>query len=198
MTKLTIRNGLIRLATWIYRWMLLVYPPAFREQYGREMVQTFESTCRYSSRSRDLPLLWLRALVDLIKSGWAERAADRNTDVPERYLYICAVFVSVVVGYIHLRADSDQTAIALLLGGAFLCGLISPTGAWRWALITAAGIPVALLLGHGLSPASFPHRDADLPLPASLLPGLIGAYSGTMIRRLVPWSGRRASTLSPD
>ncbi|MDQ2744531.1 MAG: hypothetical protein M3Z66_19870 [Chloroflexota bacterium] len=175
----------------LYETLLIAYPLSFRREYGRQMVQVFHTACRHAARqagARRVAQLWLRTLGDLVYSAGAERIMVLRTydDPLQRYLYLGAVLISGFTGYIHLRADADRLVILLLVAGCFVCGAARPTGAWRWALIVGLGIPLAMLIGHGVPADSLPRRDVDLPLPAPLIPALLGAYSGALVRHLAP------------
>jgi polysaccharide biosynthesis transport protein len=64
----------------IYRWLLNLYPRAYRRDYGEAMVQLFRDQCRdaHGVGGRGEPFrFWLRTLWDLVKSVWSEQA-DRG------------------------------------------------------------------------------------------------------------------------
>lgn len=186
----------INLAARLYGILLVAYPASFRREFSGQMVQVFRVACRHSVREgrRGLLHFWLHALVDLITSASAERLSDRRArngpGIP--YLYMAALILSLVTGYLHLRADADVLSVALLLGGGSFFGLVHPKGALRFALILGLGIPAALFVAHGGVASPVPHRDADLPLPAALIPAMLGAYTGVVAQRIFP---RLASSL---
>ena len=185
------RRWLLFVSPRLYETLLIAYPPSFRREYGRQMVQVFHTACRHAAQragARRVAQLWLRTLGDLVYSAGAERIMVlRAYDDPlQRYLYLGAVLISGFTGYIHLRTDADRLVILLLVAGCFACGIARPAGAWRWALIVGLGIPLAMLVGHGVPAGSLSRRDVDLPLPAPLIPALLGAYSGALVRHLAP------------
>jgi hypothetical protein len=56
----------------IYRLLLVVYPPAYRREYGPLMIQAYRDLCRNSYRQRGilgLVSLWSRLLADLVTSA---------------------------------------------------------------------------------------------------------------------------------
>ena len=171
--------------------MLLVAVPAdFRREFGKQMVQDFVTAFRQADH-RDAPgftRLWAYALTDLVRTAAAEwRDAARRRDGPiGRFVCAGALAVSLLTAYLHLRADMDGLSILLLLAGGAVCGVLCPYGAWRWAAILGFGIPFALLTAHGFGPAVFRRGDADLPLPAPLIPGLLGAYTGSVCGHFMP------------
>ncbi len=180
----------INLSARLYGILLIAYPPTFRREFGGQMVQVFRAACRHSLRegSRGLMRFWLQALADLITSAAAERFSDwrARSGQCRPHLYMGALILSLVTGYLHLRADADVLSVALLLGGACLFSLAHPKGALRFALLLGLGIPAALIVAHGGVASPGPHRDADLPLPAAFMPALIGAYTGVFAHRLFP------------
>jgi hypothetical protein len=190
MSRWNARELSVQLSARLYQMLLFVYPAAFRQQFGSEMVQVFRVACRHSVArgSRSLVHFWVEALADLVASGSAERLAEMRPRSGQHrpYLYVGALILSLVTGYVHLCADADALAIVLLLGGAFGFGLACPVAAWRWALILGMGIPAALLVGHGLEVRAVPHRDTDLPVLAPLVPALLGVYTGAFMHRVFP------------
>jgi hypothetical protein len=189
MSRSNMRERSLQLSACIYQMLLIIYPSTFRRQFGHEMVQVFRVACRHSVScgGRSLVQFWVRAFSDLAASGSAERLDEirRRTGPHRPYAYAGALMLSLVTGYLHLRADADALSIVLLLGGAFGFGLAFPAAAWRWALILGLGIPTALLVAHGVAVPSVPHRDADLPVLAPVLPALLGAYTGALLPRLI-------------
>jgi hypothetical protein len=194
-------SGVVRLTVVIYTALLIVYPQEFRREYGMQMVDVFETASAdhvSQGGGRRLLHFWIHALWDLCVSGWAERlSGSRSGDAMARpWIYVGALVASLVTGYIHLRLDADQMSIILLLVSAYMCGLISPTAVWRWGLIIGLGTPAALIVAHGFDVTAFSRHDADMPLPTSLVPAYIGAYTGTLAHRLYPRLVGKASTVS--
>ena len=63
----------------IYRHLLILYPPRFRHEYGREMALVFRSQCRHRLEREGeaaLALLWFSTLGDLFSSALAERMKE--------------------------------------------------------------------------------------------------------------------------
>ena len=188
MSVSNVRERSVDLSARIYTLLLIAYPPTFRREFGRQMVQVFRAACRHSVQEspRGMMRFWLHALTDLVASASAERLSDRRarSGSSSPYLYMAALILSLSTGYLHLRADADALSVGLLLGGACIFGLVHPKGALRFALILGLGIPAALLVAHGGAAPSIPHRDADLPLPAAFIPALLGAYTGVIAHRI--------------
>src|SRR6267378_5249617 len=78
----------------IYRLLLRAYPPAFRAEYGREMVLVFRDQCR-DGDVRSLGF-WVRVFWDVVRSAPALRAeATRTVEVIMRLAAILTVLLGV-------------------------------------------------------------------------------------------------------
>jgi hypothetical protein len=144
------------------------------------MVQVFRTALR---ESRAPVTLLAGALSDLAGSALRERTETR-WDARYLLVWMAATLLSFAGGYVHLHRDSDQMAMVLVLGGAFLCGFVYPGKALRWGAIVGIGVPLALLMGHGTPGAHHAH-DADSFSPLAILPGLFGAYAGSVVASLM-------------
>lgn len=97
-----------------------------------------------------------------------------------------AVAIGLGIGWLDLHTtEVSVTILALLLAGLFL-GLVQPSGAWRWALLLALGLPAMAAVGRllGLRTAEPIRLDARIVLVA-LAFALIGCYSGVLLRRSI-------------
>ncbi|MBI3418132.1 MAG: hypothetical protein HY043_22820 [Verrucomicrobia bacterium] len=68
----------MKISTAVYGGLIRAYPKAFREKYGSEMAQVFREQCRDAATSAGgfgLTKLWLRVLLDLVKSCSSEYIA---------------------------------------------------------------------------------------------------------------------------
>lgn len=104
----------------LYRWMLRLYPAAFRAEYGDEMAQVFEDLCRDAglrAGRRGLIGVWLRASADLWMSAWNERMAEMNSYASR----------TTVAGSVLLL---PTTAFLLVMFSHFVLGMQQPYGAW--------------------------------------------------------------------
>lgn len=68
-----------RVSERVYRVLLIVYPREFRREYGAQMRQVFGDLCREEMRRKQkigLVRLWIRTVLDLGKSAFAQRMGD--------------------------------------------------------------------------------------------------------------------------
>ena len=78
----------------IYRLLLRAYPPAFRAEFGREMVLVFRDQCR-DGDVRTLGF-WVRVFWDVVRSAPALRAeATRTVEVIMKLAAILTVLLGV-------------------------------------------------------------------------------------------------------
>ncbi|HZS06611.1 MAG TPA: hypothetical protein VFD58_17370 [Blastocatellia bacterium] len=96
------------------------------------------------------------------------------------------LLLGLMAGYIDLHVHEVQPSVLLLILFAMFLGFANPTGAWRWALIIGAGIPLAHLIGRavGYYPP-YPVLPNVFATCLAFVPAVIGAYCGVMVRRFV-------------
>ena len=175
-------RSLIRL----YQLCLVAYPRDFRSAYGAEMIQVFRTAMRDSSRAR--LALFSIAVVDLAGSAARERLAAIRWDARYLVVWAAAILISFSSGYLHLHTDADGMGAGLVLGGAFLCGLVYPRKPLHWGTIVGIGIPLGLLIAHRIAGVPVASHDADNLSPLTLVPALVGAYAGSFLGALM-WRG---------
>jgi hypothetical protein len=158
----------------IYKLLLLLFPAAFREEYGEEMLSVFQETLN-EARENGRFTVWKTLLVELIGLPSAAfqyqpaefpylRARNLDWDKPPTRREILAVLtVFMVPGtaiLLNLPVELISISLIGLLVGVFVAGLAR--GFQRWSLPA---------LGLGLSAFSFMYLfqwAADLVTPAML------------------------------
>lgn len=105
--------------------------------------------------------------------------------LPTSICFIVCLLLGLVIGYLDFNASEVQGAVLLLLLTTSAIGFLHPTGAWRWAILTAIGIPVIHFVAQALQIRQiYPlnNRYAIVLLPQ--IPAFIGAYAGVLLRKL--------------
>lgn len=105
------RHGRTTLSERWFRLLLALYPPDFRDEFGEGYVETYLDRARDASArgGMALGLLWLRALLDSLGNGLAERVRPsvgwrragrwgRDTELVLRRLMRAPIFVVTLVG----------------------------------------------------------------------------------------------------
>jgi len=156
----------------IYRLLLRAYPPAFRAEYGREMVLLFRDQCQESD-VRTVGF-WTAVICDVVRSAPALRvqAWRENTKTIEVIMKLAAI-LTVLIGLI----GTVNAVIEWSAGG-------SGSTAHVLALLLAVGAGVLLVVaGAALL------RPAPRGLQAGRL-ALLGAVVLIVASRLLhPWMG---------
>jgi hypothetical protein len=174
----------------LYEGSLILYPASFRQAYGPEMAQVFRTACRETQQRAGvggLVVLCSRTVSDLVWSGlceWMTKLRSREM-LMQAVLSLTAVLWAAITNALQGGHDADDTALAVLLAGSFLYGVVRPKGAWWWALLIGLGLSVWRVIGQLTGFTLFYATDAELPLV--FVPTVIGAYAGAVVRRLANW-----------
>lgn len=108
--------------------------------------------------------------------------------------YLVAGGIGLLLGYVdtHLQGDDNLPSVVMILIPAFVFGALQPRQAWRWGLLIGLGVPAChiggLLIGYH---PPYPVEPSVLITFIALIPAMIGAYFGALVRMLV---ARPAST----
>lgn len=121
---------------------------------------------------------WLIAVAELKEQIVQPRAGWR--DWP---WYVFALVCGAGIGYLHLRLGELALAALLVSIATMFLGAVRPRWPWRWALLVALCVPLAMLAAH-LGRERF-SRGAVFGSFALLMPSLACAYGGSFLRRLM-------------
>ncbi|MGI5837945.1 MAG: hypothetical protein ACOX87_15830, partial [Chloroflexota bacterium] len=83
-----------------YRYLLVLYPTAFRQQYGESLAQAYRDFCREARRevhTLGAIWLWLFLLGDLVSNAFAERISEM-LHMPAYIMNGKRIVVSVIIG----------------------------------------------------------------------------------------------------
>jgi hypothetical protein len=158
-----------------YGWLLLAYPPEFRQDFGDQMLQVFRDCYRAEASNGSLTRFWLRMLLDLILTAAKERTdnsgrkgvlmSNRRTDT----MAVVACVGIIVIALLLLNYGIRNQVSSILFFGFFLDALVS-TGVvgniivfllvkttrinplraalWSFAVVHAVLLSVALVIGR--------------------------------------------------
>jgi hypothetical protein len=176
-------NILSRLACGIYRGLLYAYPPEFRTRYGPEMNQVFRDQLRDTLAKQGIGgfvRFSMRTAWDLLASVMRERFTLKSL---AGIVYLAAAIgFSISAEYVDRHNVTEvYPTLTVAIVGSFLLGLARPSRPWRWAMMIGIGVPFFGPLAVLPSRLASPGRWAMLAV--MLIPGLIGAYSGSALRR---------------
>ena len=155
---------LIRNALRTFRWLLFLYPRAFRAQFGRELAQVFTAQCHEGwahAGPLGLAQIWWRAAGDLVITALAERwssiggmSMSRQTQIQRGGMSLMAAGIMSGMYVIFLRSlnynvlggqDDILSAIwyscvsaIFVLGAVGLHALLAgAANGWRWVSTVA-------------------------------------------------------------
>jgi len=112
----------------LYGFLLLAYPPEFRQRFGSEMLQVFRDCYPREISRRSLPGFWLWTLFDLVVTAAQERANRwrKETMLMNRNLLALMGSIGIVlVAFFLLSYGRKNEVGSILLFGYILDALIT-------------------------------------------------------------------------
>jgi hypothetical protein len=109
-------------------------------------------------------------------------------------IYLLATFLGVCAGALEVKVGDLFFTALIVLVSSLLLGMLRPERPWRWPLVVGAGVPVVTLLAY-LFLTERPYRAQIYESFLAFLPGIAGAYGGSVARRV--WKelfGKKASS----
>jgi hypothetical protein len=167
----------------VYRWLLRLYPAAFRCNHGPHMLQHFSDCYRLATRDGRRPSLrfWSAMVADLARTAFLEHADDAHTR--RVTFWSLTAVLGLGIGVIDYSVVEVQSTLFFLLPVAFCLGFAAPRPAWCSALVIGLAIPVIHVVGRAVG-AHPPYPDAVFPSLLALIPAFLATYSGTGARRV--------------
>ena len=87
-------------------------------------------------------------------------------------------------GFADVRVGDLLFTALLVLASCMLLGALRPRRPWRWVVVVGVGVPLAHLFAY-LVLAQRPYRAQVYESFLAFLPGLAGAYGGSLGRGVV-------------
>ncbi len=156
-----------------YGFLLLAYPPEFRQRFGAEMVQVFRDSYRVETSRRSLPGFWLWTLYDLVVSAAKERSRKENTIMNRNVVAALGSIAIIVVAFILLTYGRKNEVASILMFGYVLDALVTAgvvgnlivlilnkatkldplrTAIWTFAIVHGVLLLLVLLIARGNDP----------------------------------------------
>ena len=105
----------------------------------------------------------------------------RGTD---GWVYLLAALCGIGTGWADVAIDDLLFTALLVLASCMLLGLLRPRWPWRWVLAVAVFIPLTELSAYLLLTVK-PTRAQIFGSSLTFLPGIAGAYGGSVVRGVV-------------
>jgi ABC-type multidrug transport system permease subunit len=101
-----------------------------------------------------------------------------RSDLP---FYVVAALAGVGAGWVDVAVNDLLFTALLVLAACMLMGLLRPRWPWRWVMVVGAFVPLTELAAYLV----FSVKPARAQVYGSflvLLPGIAGAYGGSVVR----------------
>src|SRR3981081_2471766 len=102
----------------------------------------------------------------------------------DSWFYLAASLAGTATAWADLRIDDLLFTALLVLASCMLLGLLRPSSPWRWVITVGACVPVTELAASAFLAAK-PSRAQTSGSFLLFLPGIAGAYGGSMMRRVL-------------
>jgi hypothetical protein len=106
-------------------------------------------------------------------------ASRRKIDA---WFYLGAVLAGTATAWADLRIDDLLFTALLVLASCMLLGLLRPSRPWRWVITVGVFVPLTELAAYAFLPVK-PSRAQVYGSFLTSLPGVAGAYGGSLMRR---------------
>lgn len=110
----------------------------------------------------------------------AEQAAGHVRDTP---FYVLAALCGIGTGWADVAINDLLLTALLVVSSCMLLGILRPRWPWRWVLTVGVCVPLTELAAY-LGLTVKPSRAQVYGSFLAFLPGVAGAYGGSVIRRV--------------
>jgi len=104
-----------------------------------------------------------------------------RSDVP---FYVLAALAGIGTGWVDVTVNDLLFTALLVLMACMLLGLLRPRWPWRWVVVVATFIPLTELAAYMIL-AVKPTRGQVYGSFLTALPGIAGAYGGSVVRAVI-------------
>lgn len=98
--------------------------------------------------------------------------------------YVLAALAGIGTGWVDVTVNDLLFTALLVLMACMLLGLLRPRWPWRWVVVVATFIPLTELAAYMIL-AVKPTRGQVYGSFLTALPGIAGAYGGSVVRGVI-------------
>lgn len=102
----------------------------------------------------------------------------------DAWVYLLAALFGVGAGYADVAVDDLLFTALLVLASCMMLGILRRRAPWRWVVIVGAFIPLTELAAYKILTVK-PTRPQVYGSFLAFLPGIAGAYGGSVVRTVV-------------
>ena len=114
----------------------------------------------------------------------AKSAAADTTPRSDKLFYVLAVLFGILTGVVNVKVGDLLFTALLVVASCMLLGTLRPRRPWRWVVLIGVVVPFVQLLVFVLLKQKSSRADVWEPFLA-FLPGIAGAYGGSMMRGVI-------------
>ncbi|MFZ0773036.1 MAG: hypothetical protein WCA49_22520 [Candidatus Sulfotelmatobacter sp.] len=105
----------------------------------------------------------------------------QKSDVP---FYVLAAVAGIGTGWVDVAVNDLLFTALLVLAACMLLGLLRPRWPWRWVVVVGMFVPLTELAAYLILTVK-PTRGQVYGSFLTALPGMAGAYGGSVMRRVI-------------
>ncbi len=113
-----------------------------------------------------------------------QRLPDEQRPASDTLYYILAVVFGIFAGWVDVKVGDLLFTALLVLAPCILLGALRPQRPWRWTVLVGVFVPLADLLAYVMLTQK-PDRAQIYESFLAFLPGLVGAYGGSLMRGVI-------------
>lgn len=98
--------------------------------------------------------------------------------------YILAAIFGILAGWADVKVGDLLFTALLVLAPCMLLGALRPSRPWRWVVVIGICVPIVELLAYLLTTQK-PYRAQIYESFLAFLPGIAGAYGGSVMRGVI-------------
>jgi hypothetical protein len=118
-------------------------------------------------------------------TAWGKVEPEVKNEIPPgTFHYLFAVACGVAAGWVDIKVGDLLFTALLVLAPCMLLGMLRPQKPWRWVALVSVWVPAADLLAF-LIMTQKPTRAQVYESLLTFLPGIAGAYGGSMMRGVI-------------
>jgi TctA family transporter len=102
----------------------------------------------------------------------------------EAFFYLLAAVCGIGTGWVDVVVDDLLFTALLVLSSCILLGMLRPRWPWRWVALVGVFIPLTELAAYLIRTVK-PSRAQIYGSFLAFLPGIAGAYGGSVMRRVM-------------
>jgi len=107
-----------------------------------------------------------------------------SRDRSDALFYLLAAIAGIGIGWADVAVDDLLFTALLVLMACMLLGLVRPRWPWRWVVMVGAFVPLTELAAYLILTVK-PTRAQVYGSFLASLPGIAGAYGGSLMRGVV-------------